>query len=567
MQPTAEQIRIAQILELKNGNQDPTREKVIQLMEMTERSEEDACLALYECDNDVEQAVIYLLENLEVGALVTNMKKKKNKSAQDGSGDGDEFESSNNREASKGDSDRKGARGSNRGGGMGANRGRSRGGGGGGRDGRTGEIGENREDRGKPRGRGGFSNRGGRGRGTSGRGGRERNFRPQEQPQEIDNWDPTSTQIDSNKNEDQTWGNCGDWDNEEYTGSLAETKVFTPSTQQDISAPPGLEQQIHQPPPTDYSSTVSGNTTGQYGELHSASTAAQQLRQALEMPSLAQQSSVPLSAEQSQYFNTLGSQNSGAGAAYQSSVQYSYNDQQQAPRSQAQQAQQQRTRARVPPPSKIPASAVEMPDVDLPAYLDVQFGGLDFGTGTEESYETDKFTQGIDQSTGDDYTKATGVVTSKGTATQGLGGLQPSQLIQNADAISSSTQADLSSGYAQRTTATMGTGTTQSALDQLKPGSDIYASAATGANAYQNLSYQSATQKGYQAGYGANAYNATQASSNYPASTNNYGGYNQTSYQQQSQGTQSSGNVTGQQTQTSANGNVGAPNQSTTGYV
>lgn len=156
-QPTAEQIRIAQILEFKNGTQDPTREKVIQLMEMTERSEEDACLALYECDNDVEQAVIYLLENLEVGALVTNTKKKKNKSAQDGTGDGDEFEQSNNRETSKGDSDRKGARGSSRGG-MGSNRGRSRGGGI--REGR--DTGENREDRGKPRGRGGFATRGGR---------------------------------------------------------------------------------------------------------------------------------------------------------------------------------------------------------------------------------------------------------------------------------------------------------------------------------------------------------------------------------------------------------------------
>lgn len=346
---------------------------------------------------------------------------------------------------------------------------------------------------------------------------------------------------------------------------MAETKVFTPSTQQDISAPPGLEAQILQPPPTDYNSTVSGAAAGQYGELHSSSTAAQQLRQALEMPSMGQQSSVPLSAEQSQYFNTLGSQNSGPAAGYAASVQYNYNDQQQGsqPRSQQHQQQQQaqRTRARVPPPSKIPSSAVEMPDVDLPAYLDVQFGGLDFGTGTEESYETDKYTQGIDQSAGDDYK---GNVTSKGTGTQGLGGLQPSQLIQNSDSISSSTQADLSGGYAQRTTASMGTGTTQSALDQLKPGADIYASAGTGANAYQNLSYQSAAQKGYQAGYGTNAYNATQTSSNYPASSNTYG-YNQNSYPQ---GTQSGGNATGQQTQTSANGNVGAPNQNnSTGYM
>lgn len=74
-----------------------------------------------------------------------------------------------------------------------------------------------------------------------------------------------------------TWG---DWDNEEYTGSLADTKVFTPSVSQnqsskflksslnsilhffsnilftvffitvnsELSAPPGLEQQVLNPP-------------------------------------------------------------------------------------------------------------------------------------------------------------------------------------------------------------------------------------------------------------------------------------------------------------------------------
>lgn len=51
------------------------------------------------------------------------------------------------------------------------------------------------------------------------------------------------------------------------------------------------------------------------------------------------------------------------------------------------------TRARVPPPSKIPSSAVEMPGDTLNniGYLDVQFGGLDFGT--EDSFDTltDKF--------------------------------------------------------------------------------------------------------------------------------------------------------------------------------
>jgi len=32
-----------------------------------------------------------------------------------------------------------------------------------------------------------------------------------------------------------------DWDNEEYTGSLADTKVFTPSTNI-LEAPPALEE-------------------------------------------------------------------------------------------------------------------------------------------------------------------------------------------------------------------------------------------------------------------------------------------------------------------------------------
>lgn len=393
---------------------------------------------------------------------------------------------------------------------------------------------------------------------------RSNNNNNQEQ-QEIDNWDPASTQVVTNDNGkgDETWGDCGDWDNEEYTGSLSDTKVFTPSSGpqtsgQDLAAPPGLEQQILNPPSQNdvaqqYSATVvSGTATagalnnggGQYGEMHSGTTAAAQLRQALEMPQA-------LSAEQSQYFNTLGSQNTGS--TYSSSVQYPFNDQvganQQAPRQQQQ--QQQRPRARVPPPSKIPSSAVEMPGdgLNVNVYLGVQFGELDFGTGTEESYETEKYAPGMDPSAGDDYSnKGTGV--SKGSQSGGLGGLQPSIT----DSISSG-QADLSSGYAQRNpnvSSSMGTAGGQSALDQLTKPADIYNSGTTaGGNAYQNLSY-SATQKsgGYQTGgYGANAYNNSQTSNNYPPSSSNYG-YNQNSYQ--SQGTQSG---TGQQqTQTTGTG-------------
>lgn len=87
-------------------------------MEMTERSEEDACFALNECDNDVERAVIYLLENLEVGAMITTTKKKKSKTASaEGAGDVDEFESNNHRDGARdGNNDRsRNPRGSNRG--------------------------------------------------------------------------------------------------------------------------------------------------------------------------------------------------------------------------------------------------------------------------------------------------------------------------------------------------------------------------------------------------------------------------------------------------------------------
>lgn len=399
-----------------------------------------------------------------------------------------------------------------------------------------------------------------------------------QEPQEIDNWDPASTQVASESKNDETWGDCGDWDNEEYTGSLSDTKVFTPSgaTQssggQDLAAPPGLEQQILNPPSqndvTQYSTTVVSSTAtaaalnnGQYDGLHSATTAAAQLRQALEMPLV---QSASLSAEQSQYFNTLGSQNS---TAYSSTVQYPYNDQvvsnQQAPR---QQQQQQRPRARVPPPSKIPSTAVEMPGDGLNVYLGVQFGELDFGTGTDDSYETDKYAP-LDPSAGDDYPTNKGSGVSKGSQSAGLGGLQASQLIQNSDSISSSAQADHSSGYAQRNSgSTMGTTGGQSALDQLTKPADIYNHAsgtAAGGNSYQNLSYSAAQKSGgYQTGYGTNAYNTQ--SSNYQQPTNAYG-YNQNSYQQ-SQGTQSGAGQ--QQTQTTGSSVSSTANQSNnSGYV
>lgn len=46
------------------------REKVSNLMEMTQRSEEEVCCALSECDNDLDRAVIFLLETLPVVSVL-----------------------------------------------------------------------------------------------------------------------------------------------------------------------------------------------------------------------------------------------------------------------------------------------------------------------------------------------------------------------------------------------------------------------------------------------------------------------------------------------------------------
>lgn len=110
-------------------------------------------------------------------------------------------------------------------------------------------------------------------------------FRSQEPHEIVDTWDNTiaTNAVEQNKSDD-TWG---DWDNEEYTGSLADTKVFTPSTVQNqtlshseqLAAPPGLEQQILNPPTqlTDdlvqqYSSTVASSASTAAAVVSSSNT-------------------------------------------------------------------------------------------------------------------------------------------------------------------------------------------------------------------------------------------------------------------------------------------------------
>ena len=96
-----------------------------QLKEMTQRSEEDVCLALYECDNDVSKSITFLFEHLEENAFSTTSKKKKNRTAAAETTEEDWSENNNggpvgrdndNRDRSRGRGGFRGNRGGDRGG-------------------------------------------------------------------------------------------------------------------------------------------------------------------------------------------------------------------------------------------------------------------------------------------------------------------------------------------------------------------------------------------------------------------------------------------------------------------
>lgn len=371
------------------------QEKVASLMETTQRSEEDVCFALYECDNDLDRAVIYLLEQLPEGAFEKSGKKKKNRtqpgSTNNGTGAADDDWNDNAMPQRRGD-DRSRTRGGPRnnaggaggrpvdgqrgpgGGGFrkdgdnkfggrsldnrGGDRRTDRGGDAGGRGGRGGSFGGRggRGGRMGPRGMGLRDQQGGAGSGGGGRGGYGRsgydNGGGGGGPVEaMDNWDNSQANLPpAGQSEMKTDDSWGDWDNEEYTGSLADTKVFTPSTaggpadvvtaasivagggDADSSGAAVTTTSASGASKTpNYSQVCSGAVSGS-GPSVAAVVSGQQQQQVTsggaaggtQYSDLAS-SGVPatganavtttLSAEQSQYFNSLTSQNSSQQAA------------------------------------------------------------------------------------------------------------------------------------------------------------------------------------------------------------------------------------------------------------
>ncbi|KAH8365291.1 hypothetical protein KR084_007991 [Drosophila pseudotakahashii] len=681
---TTEQLRIAQIT--NSTTEDPQiNEKVTLLLTMTQRSEEEVCCALNECDYDLEAAANFLIEELPQGAFAKYEKKRKNKAANtaadgaagdgdwaDGNANADKREKSRNRSSNRGgtrgSTDSRGWRGRETrenernqresreprsGGDRGDDRandnyrGQRNGGG------RTGPGGGGRG--------GGFISRSGRGggrmggrtggpRGDRGSGGTGGGYGPgrsgnaNEDHHEVELWDNTIAQNAEKQQQahDDAWG---DWNNEEYEGSLKDSKVFTTSnlaTQtaasgaagstsagSEISAPPGLEHQLVQqgleetsssgPVPVTPPATLTGSATTpllQYSAAVSnpppqatqsgagtgasaatgggaastpssfvsaspdtfssaASAAATLVHQAQQQQQLQQQQTTPikpsatLSVEQSQYFNSLASQGVSPGSAAvqpapagyaQSPVAaYSQTSTSQYPNTYAnvfasgtaagagtgeqsqQQPQVRRARVKLPPPSKIPASAVEMPGdnaLNNIGYLDVQFGALDFGTDDGFEALPEKVGSGFSidgqqqQQQQDDYQSKSQQQQQQATLAAGLQSSQISDALSAAGYTSRSTAQQQQQGVSSAVSAT-------TALDQLAK-SDPYGQTAGSGNAYQNA-YQSSgagkTASGYPTtapgGYGSSTYANVQSSVASSYQQQGYGSYQPSSYQQQ----------------------------------
>lgn len=468
-QPTAEQMRIAQIIDTRTEDPD-LKDKIKQVMDATRKTEDEVCTALHDCDNDPDRAVNMLLEGMGQGEWETSVKKKKNRQPSTTKSDS----AVNNRDAEQEDwtqerepnPERERTR--VRGGGPPRMRGR------GSLDNRGWRGRENKEnEKNLEEGRDGYRRGGGRmmnGPGRSGRGGRgggrlgPRTFQNRDKggfPRSIETWNnPGADESSGETLKMEKWGDDfpspEDWDNEEYTGSLADSKVFTPSggTMEPVT---NSEPLVIESTNTELSSSLTVQNLSS-----SVASSSSQMSQSLDLhqpPGQLSQSPVPvvvgpLTAVQSEYLSQLTQAtenlksavgigtNSSAAVAAASAVSYgtsnnsypvtsstayqppsppsgftstsasystsnyvgsanSYTNQMQEQTlesssvtsqcpTQTMPSRTKTQRPRVPPPSKIPSSAVEMPGDAINSsigYLDVQFGGLEFGSETS-SFET-----------------------------------------------------------------------------------------------------------------------------------------------------------------------------------
>ncbi|XP_070173738.1 protein lingerer-like isoform X4 [Littorina saxatilis] len=465
-QATVEQMRIAQMID--SGKDSAANiDTVKQLCEMTGRSEDEVIVALHDAKDDADKAVEILLEGGGGEWEVQDKKKKRSntlKSEKDSAvtQDTDRGDTRPDRSRDRYDYDRsdapprRGGRDRRNGGPIPrlANRGRGRErnnyrgdrdrdrsgnvnekpnyndrntntfngeedweaevGGGGNTDFREQRRGDRDSrgfggDRGRGRGRGG-----GFGRPSTSRGGRPRRFdRPNESPSEgpyIDTWtNETATKAEKeNTAWGETWGESPeDWADDQWTGTLEDTKVFTPSqskamAETDMPALNDTTNTLGQrleigslfSKSSEFAKAPDFTKTGEPTSGDSFFTnynqqAAESIKNSIGIGSSARQNLSNIPASQPQSLSQLPAMpQRDMGQSSRSAVSSMLPSTSAVPTSaplpshpsqasQPAQPQQRRApRSKMPPPSKIPASAVEMPGHMMPN-LDVQFG-VDF---------------------------------------------------------------------------------------------------------------------------------------------------------------------------------------------
>ncbi|XP_074650510.1 uncharacterized protein LOC141905528 isoform X1 [Tubulanus polymorphus] len=421
LKATAEQMRIAQIISDKTDHTEDLKLKIIkQVQEMTHKSQDEVVIVLHDCDFDMNKAINMLLEGAtDQGEWHETGKKKKRvqqASVNNHTPDVSESKPEHKSEKREKSSDRDASGFKERS--ESSSRGRrndaiprfQRGG-------KTWRGKENEEndrnrtdsnDRGRGRGRGG---RGGRGRGRGGgrgnrgsggdRGGSNRgdgnNVTFDNGPQ-IDTW--TNDQAVQKKND---WMGSGieDWDNDTWTGNLNETKVFTATNigNNPDSSPIQDTNTLNSMTNNSLSNSLTSSLTANLEPFNQTNSITQSLDlgpilqpkapgSGLENDLSNSQTSDSLSRYTKQATESIksivGIGNSSSLAVTQPNVggllpTSMSAGQQPISVSQSPVASQRPKpqRSKLPPPSKIPASAVEMPGHMATSHMDVQFG---FGT-------------------------------------------------------------------------------------------------------------------------------------------------------------------------------------------
>ncbi|XP_029641174.1 ubiquitin-associated protein 2-like isoform X4 [Octopus sinensis] len=440
VQPTQEQIRIAQMIEDRTENEDRANrkiEKIEQVMEASGKTYDEAAVALHDAEFDPEKAVIMLLEGEnDQGEWKESGKKKKRTNTAAASTPKSEPVSnhisenrSEIRERSKdcehrtADRAEFGHRRARRTGPVAPRHARSRG-----RD--RSDFRENKENEDESNEDGGRERNFGRGRGRGvGRRGRgPRSFRNQrfDKGPQIDTW--TNETAENAEKENSTWNDTlspEDWNDDSWTGSsmgaailpleplmcnspfsLAESKVFIASSVQSVpptepcAVAPSGSPAMNDATNTSLSRLDLGAllqkaqdpvTEAQYIAQYNQQ-ATESLKNTIGIGTSSNQTSGLPSSIGNQSVNSMvslsGQQSSGshlaslsaANATGHPATSHSVSGSTTVTQSNQHTIQQQRVkpqRTKLPPPSKIPTSAVEMPHHLMPQ-LDVQFGNLEF---------------------------------------------------------------------------------------------------------------------------------------------------------------------------------------------